>query len=103
MSSRIEDLHPLLAPWARWLIGMWPYGQLTSTWRSRREQEQLYAAFLRGESHYPAAPPGHSKHELGLAFDYLAPDYILADMGAVWESVGGHWGGCCGDNIHFEA
>lgn len=63
----------------------------------------MYAAYLRGEARYPAAPPGASYHEAGRAFDYLAPDEILAQLGALWQSVGGRWGGCCHDNIHFEA
>jgi hypothetical protein len=88
-------------PWARWLISAWPYGQLTSTLRSRSEQAQLYAAYLRGESRFPAAPPGRSKHELGLAFDYFAEPWALAQLGALWQSVGGTWGGDR-DPIHFE-
>jgi len=103
LSNQISELQPWLAPWARWLISAWPYGDLTSTRRSHREQAQLYAAFLRGETKYPVAPPGHSYHELGRAFDYLAPDEILSQLGALWQSAGGRWGGCCRDNIHFEA
>lgn len=103
MSTRLLDLHPDLVPWARWLIAHWPYGQITSTRRSRREQAQLYAAYLRGESRYPAAPPGQSKHEVGLAFDYLADPWILQQLGELWESVGGRWGGHVDDPIHFEA
>lgn len=100
---RIDLLEPWLQPWAKWLISAWPYGILTSTRRTRTEQEQLYAAFLRGETKYPAAPPGQSWHEYGRAFDYVAPTAILAQLGALWESVGGSWGGCCGDDIHFQA
>ena len=103
MSHRLADLVYPLQPWARWLISRWPYGQLTSTWRSSAEQAQLYAAFLRGESQYPAAPPGSSMHEAGRAFDYVAPDPILEQLGAIWEAVGGTWGGRFGDPIHFEA
>jgi hypothetical protein len=101
VSQRIDALVPALQPWARWIISAWPYGQLTSTRRTRAEQTQLYAAFLRGESRFPALPPGHSKHELGLAFDYVAPIAILRQMGALWQSVGGGWSES--DAIHFEA
>jgi hypothetical protein len=103
MNRGLSALHPQLAPWAQWLISLWPYGQLTSTLRTSSEQQQLYAAYLRGESNYPAAPPGHSMHEFGRAFDYVAPDEILQQLGAVWEQVGGTWGGRAGDAIHFEA
>jgi len=102
VSASISTLHPQLQPWARWLINLYPYGQLTSTRRSRAEQTQLYDAYLRGESRFPAAPPGHSKHELGLAFDYWAPAWALRELGRIWESEGGTWGGES-DPIHFEA
>ena len=102
MSTRLSDLDPRFVPWARWLISCWPYGQLTSTRRSRSEQIQLYTAYLRGESRYPAAPPGRSMHELGLAFDYVADPQILEELGRIWTSVGGVWGGRV-DPIHFEA
>jgi hypothetical protein len=103
VSTRLDALEPWLVPWASWLIGAYPYGYLTSTRRSHTEQAQLYAAYLRGEARYPAAPPGSSYHEAGRAFDYVAPTAILAQLGALWESVGGRWGGCCKDAIHFEA
>src|SRR6267143_3492036 len=99
---RLDELQPWLTPWARWLISAWPYGQVTSTLRSRADQARLYAAFLRGESRYPAAPPGYSRHEYGLAFDYVAEPLILERLGTLWESVGGTWGGRVGDPIHFE-
>lgn len=103
MSQRIEDLEPWLQPWARWLLSLWPYAQVTSTRRNSQQQQQLYSAYLRGESKYPAAPPGHSMHEYGRAFDVVADPQILAQLGQVWESVGGTWGGRGGDPIHFEA
>ena len=102
MSGQLAQLHPQLQPWARWLIGLWPYGQLTSTLRTRAEQTRLYAAYLRGESRFPALPPGSSMHELGRAFDYVAPAAVLEQLGQIWEQVGGRWGGAR-DPIHFEA
>jgi D-alanyl-D-alanine carboxypeptidase-like protein len=91
-----------LQPWARWLISRWPYGQLTSTLRSFEEQTRLYDLYLRGAARYPAAPPGSSMHEVGRAFDYYAPDYVLEQLGDIWTAVGGTWGGAV-DPIHFEA
>jgi hypothetical protein len=101
LSTRIEDLDPQLVPWARWLISLWPYGQITSTRRTRLEQQTLFASCGAGQCRYPAAAPGHSYHEFGLAFDYLAPDEILQQLGAIWESYGGGWGGER-DPIHFQ-
>jgi hypothetical protein len=94
-------LEPALQPWARWLLSLWPYGQLTSTLRSYEEQARLYENFLRGYARYPALPPGQSLHEIGRAFDYVAPDYILEQLGQIWIEAGGTWGGER-DPIHFE-
>jgi hypothetical protein len=77
--------------------------QVTSTRRTSAEQSALYAAFLAGASKYPAAPPGQSYHEYGRAFDLYAEPWVLEELGRVWESVGGTWGGRGSDPIHFEA
>jgi hypothetical protein len=100
--NRIELLQPWLQPWARWLISLWPSSQLTSTLRSYEEQRQLYNAYLAGVSKYPVAPPGRSLHQYGRAFDLVAEPQMLEQLGQVWESVGGTWGGAA-DPIHFEA
>jgi hypothetical protein len=95
---------PALQPWARALLNATPGVQLTSTRRSAAQQRALYRRYLAGKSRYPAAPPGHSKHELGLAFDAWHPDErVLAALGKLWESWGGTWGGRFNDPIHFEA
>lgn len=78
-------------------------GNFTSTWRSRAEQTRLYNRFLAGASRYPAAPPGQSAHEYGWAFDYVvSPRVYQEDVGALWESWGGTWGGRFQDEVHFE-
>jgi hypothetical protein len=101
--GHIEQLLPSLQPWARWLLGQARGGQLTSTWRSPQQQLELYLAYLRGESRYPAAPPGRSMHEQRRAFDIIAPSAELRRLGALWEAAGGRWGGRFNDPIHFEA
>lgn len=103
MPGRISELAPWFQPWAKWLIANSRGAQLTSTWRSPQQQLTLYLAARRGESKYPAAPPGHSMHEQRRAFDIIAPLAELQRLGALWESVGGRWGGRFGDPIHFEA
>lgn len=78
---------------------------VTSTRRSYAEQKALYDKFLRGESAYPASPPGVGSHEFGWAFDMVVtPMDYLADLGDLWESWGGTWGGNWrnADPIHFE-
>jgi len=107
VSARIEDLVPGFQPWARWALQLCQErdhnAQVTSTRRSRQEQTALYQAYLRGESRYPALPPGRSAHERGVAIDIYASDQALAYAGAIWQSAGGRWGGPIGDPIHFDA
>jgi len=104
VSHGLERLQPWLQPWARWLVSQGSsHVQISSVWRSHQEQVELYLAYLRGESKYPAAPPGRSMHEYGRAFDIVGPSDLLRHLGEVWEAVGGRWGGRYGDPIHFEA
>ena len=100
-----DDLIPELADFARELVdaaaraGLQP--RVTSTRRSRSLQKKLYERFLRGESRYPALPPGLSAHEFGYAFDMIVtPEAALDDVGYTWVQWGGIWGP--GDAIHFE-
>jgi len=73
----------------------------TSTRRTTAEQARLFAAFQRGESRFPAARPGTSTHELGIAVDLvpLSPQafpaviLLMARHGFKW--AGRH------DRIHF--
>lgn len=76
--------------------------RITSTVRTHADQARLYRAWLaRGKTGLPAAPPGRSNHQLGLAFDMVADN--LPGLGALWESWGGKWGGRFNDPVHFEA
>ena len=106
MSSSLQLLQPQLRPWATWLLEVARQSdagaQITSTGRSWEEQWGLWTRYERGLSKYPAAPPGSSKHELGLAFDLLARDDVLEYLGQLWERYGGRWGGQFHDPIHFE-
>lgn len=98
-------LIPELQPFAQQLVdlggraGVQP--RVTSTLRTHTEQERLYRAFLRGEHHYPVAPPGTSAHEFGYAFDMVASSQTdLHDLGQVWQQWGGVWSPS--DEVHFE-
>src|SRR6267142_4279854 len=51
---------------------------MTSGRRSTRLQASLYADWIAGRRKYPAAPPGRSLHERGLAFDIYTPGEGLA-------------------------
>lgn len=105
MSADLGCLIPPLQPFAKALVnlagraGVQP--RVTSTCRSRSEQQRLYSAFLRGETKYPVAPPGQSAHEAGFAFDMVASTTEdLHDLGTVWQQWGGVWHPS--DEVHFE-
>jgi len=107
MSGTLNQLVPPMVPWAERLLKVahqLGYGvSVTSVRRSRGLQAKLWRDYQLGRSRYPAAPPGRSKHELGLAFDIVGNPQHLAHLGRIWESWGGIWGGHFNDPIHFEA
>lgn len=72
--------------------------RVTSVFRTHQQQAVLYQRFLRGQSNLPAAPPGHSKHERGLAFDMVTSNPQA--LGTLWNSMGGRW--FPSDPVHFE-
>lgn len=94
-------------PWAdAWVEALAAAGlnpSITSARRTREEQTRLYNRFRSGASRYPAAPPGTSLHEWGLAVDIALPASVLSVLGPVWERLGMVWGGRFRDPIHFEA
>lgn len=121
----LNTLEPWLIPYAVYLrdVGKW-YNQVydwgrgggplivSSARRSRADQYKLYERFRAGKSKIPAAPPGRSLHELGLAFDMhrlgIDPfsDPLLNFLGEIWVSMGGLYGGSWGggvDPVHFQA
>lgn len=101
--ASLSSLDPRLLPAARWFvaelrrIGLSPV--VTSARRSRAEQARLYERYKRGQSKFPAARPGYSLHEHGLAFDVMTSDPPRA--GAIWRELGGDWSP--GDAVHFAA
>jgi len=110
----MADLNTLdyrLIPWAKWIyeVGKYNDGRLvvTSARRSSAKQAELRQRWLSGKSAIPANRPGTSLHEFGLAFDLARlgkdplGDPLLSWLGAVWESVGGRWGGTL-DPVHFQ-
>ena len=77
--------------------------RITSAKRSRAQQAVLYKNFLAGKAKFPAAPPGTSKHEKGMAVDIVVePPEAQIALGRWWQEVGGTWGGQFQDPIHFE-
>jgi len=77
--------------------------RVTSTKRTWDEQAVLYQRFLDGLSTLPAAPPGKSKHQLGLAIDVVFD--VPGDLEIAVQSAGVHllrWAGL-GDRVHFDS
>ncbi len=109
--AALNDLHPQLVPWAKWIYktGKQYDGRLvvTSARRSPAKQQRLYDRWRTGKSAIPAAPPGRSLHEYGLAFDLARigidplSDPLLNWLGRVWEHYGGQHGGSR-DPVHFQ-
>lgn len=105
----------LRAP-AEWFVQVLEHSglrpQVTSVRRSTAKQAALYRAYITGKSRLPAAKPGTSKHERGLAFDLVIPSLsrlsvpemtrAMAPIGELWEAMGGRWGGRFNDPVHFE-
>ena len=108
--ATLNQLHPQLVPWAKWLLAVGRYYDsrlvVTSGFRDMSKQAKLYDAWQRGQSQIPAAPPGKSLHNYGLAFDLarvgIDPlnDPLLKWLGSVWVHVGGSYGGER-DPVHF--
>lgn len=105
----LKQLHPALVPWAEYLVRVAEYNglrvQVTSTRRTAAQQALLYQRSQAcGGGCLPAARPGTSAHELGLAFDLVVDgDYRgrnQARLGAFWRSLGGRWAGDA-DPVHF--
>lgn len=114
----LTRLRSPIRPAAEWLFqlgrtweGVTPRLQITSVRRTWTEQARLYKKSVQGGcrtgcSAFPAAPPGHSLHQYGLAWDMVRQgidpfgDELLAELGHVWNSIGGGWHAT--DPIHFE-
>lgn len=100
--SALGTLHPGFRPYAAALVAVAErYGlnpRVTSTRRSFDDQRRLYERWKSGRNPYPAAAPGCSQHNYGVAFDMVVDDPQW--LGAVWQHWGGYWGGSR-DPVHF--
>jgi len=107
----LRTLDRRLHPWAKYLYDIGKYNDpllvVTSAYRSPAKQANLYRKWRTGQSSIPAAPPGRSLHQYGVAFDLARigkdplTDPLLSWLGALWESWGGRWGGTR-DPVHFQ-
>lgn len=110
--ASLKGLQPWFLPYAEWLVAVGRHFDsrlvVTSGYRDSTAQAQLYERFQRGETDIPAAPPGRSMHEHGLAFDIARLGFRAKDdpylrwLGWVWQTyVGGSYGGES-DPVHFS-
>ncbi len=98
------DLRAAMQDLQQWLGSQRIVTTITSTVRSGRDQDFLWRRYQAGQSGgLPAAPPGHSAHEYGWAFDMVvSPVEYQSAVGKAWERLwGGKWGGSR-DPVHFE-
>ena len=102
-----EKLLGLYEPWRQWCDWMLTYLDqrgfdpiVTSGRRTYGEQQRLYSAYLAGRSSLPAAPPGRSAHNYGLAIDVWAGNGQQGAMMNVLRSFGGEL--VAGDAPHVQ-
>ena len=98
-------------PWKQWcdwcLATLESYGiagTVTSGVRSTEKQQQLYTAYISGQSSIVAAPPGRSAHEYGLALDFVVDEGKNSDLQRQvmnwFQSMGGEL--VSGDPVHVQ-
>lgn len=73
---------------------------VTSVYRSAADQRRLRDAYLAGDSRYPAAAPGDSAHQYGLAWDSTVPEQYQAWWDYVRQAYG--WQVPSNDRIHAQ-
>ncbi len=100
----LGGLHPEVRRRVSWLLELARKDGLrvtvTSTLRSHAKQLALYKAWLqRGQTGLPAAVPGYSTHEYGLAVDLVTDD--VKRLAELAQCSGLHWAGP-GDRVHFD-
>jgi hypothetical protein len=104
MSVQLRGLSPVLRPAAEYLLAVArAYGlhpTVTSAVRSRAEQQRLFDRYRAGQSKYPAAPPGRSAHEYGMALDAVVPESEWPLWNAIRSAIGFHWD--ASDIVHSE-
>lgn len=105
IDSLVDALRPFAAAFLDRLDAAGLQPRISSARRSHSEQKRLYSSALAGNNAFPVAKPGYSAHEYGEAFDLIVTPYDLRtfkQLGRLWKSWHGGWGGAFHDPIHFE-
>jgi hypothetical protein len=102
-----EKLVGLYEPWRQWCEYVLEYLDrrgfapiVTSGLRTNGEQLRLYQLYLAGRSRLPAAPPGRSAHNYGLAIDVWAGNGQQEAMMTILRAFGGET--VSGDPPHIQ-
>jgi len=102
MSIALRGLEPEVRQRAEWTLAVARYYKVpvtvTSTRRSWAEQQSLYNRYLAGKSKWPAAKPGGSAHQFGLAWDSVPNEGNMPFWIAVRRYAG--FNVPVGDEIH---
>jgi len=93
-------VHPVLRRFVGWATRA-TRARCTSGFRTHGAQARLFQSRRGRRGVLPAAPPGHSAHERGLAVDLSGAPATLAYLGRAARSWGISWGGAR-DPVHFE-
>lgn len=106
---KLAGLYPEWAAWCRWVMDELKRrgfsGTITSGKRSSVEQSRLYQAYLdRGRTGLPAAPPGRSAHEYGLAIDFVVDQGKTSPQQRQVIALLKSWGAetVSNDPVHFQ-
>lgn len=105
MGSSIFSLEPCTRSWYRAALADLKRAGIsvttTSTLRTFSEQQALFARFVAGKARFPAARPGTSTHELGIAVDLVPRSrFALPAVIGVMKRHGFKWAGPR-DEVHF--
>lgn len=73
---------------------------VTSTLRTCEQQRALWDRAQAGLSRYPAAVPGRSAHQYGLAWDSSVPEGLRPNWRAIRVAAG--WNVPLNDEVHAE-
>lgn len=104
----LTGLYPPWHDWVYWALNELARrgfsGTVTSGKRSSTKQQQLYRNYITGRSKLPAAPPGRSAHEYGLAIDFEVDQGYNSPQQRQAMQLFESWGGelVSGDPVHVQ-
>lgn len=107
-TAKLNGLYPPWKDWCSWCLNELKRrgysGTVTSGVRSSTKQRQLYLDYVNGRSSLPAAPPGRSAHEYGLAIDFVVDQGKDSAQQRAAMALLQSWGGelVANDIVHVQ-